>query len=652
VLLERRTTADPALLLSSSPSLPLPSLQPAHDMASAGTQHILSVTEPQPVPEVDPTSGLGAFSIDEYKPLKVVVIGAGFSGITAGIRFRQKIKNVNLTIYEKNDGVGGTWYSNRYPGLACDIPSHCYQLTFEVKTDWSAFYAPGPEILAYLESVVAKYKLAPYLKLSHELVEARYDEANAKWHLKIKRPRATLSKQANPKPEEEFEIIEDTADIFFTGVGGLSRWQWPDIDGLKDFKGLLLHSAQWDLDDDRNWQKGVKDWKGKRVGVIGVGSSALQLVPALAPVVGEEGKLINYVRGKTWLSPPFFSDKLSELLNRDPSTVNYKFSEEDKAVFKNPEYYKQFRRALESELNSVHSSTLRGTPMQQGARQAFKESMTQRLESKAWIADHLIPDFPVACRRLTPGPGYLEALCRENVEFVPKDIKRLTVNGIETVDGEHQELDVIVCATGYDTSFIFPFSIIGRNGQTIQSRWSPHPETYLAVCVDGFPNWFFSSGPNSAVGSGSLLAVIEHQVDYAVQAAMKMQRERLKSIEVRSEAVKNFDEYIENYFPTSVYSEKCRSWYKMGKEEGRVVGLWPGSCLHSLVALRHPRWEDFNYEREKGTRNRLHWLGDGSTWNEKHLTGDRAWYLNDSYVDIPPVPEDTEEVKTNGTVLY
>jgi len=262
----------------------------------------------------------------------------------------------------------------------------------------------------------------------------------------------------------------------------------------------------------------------------------------------------------------------------------------------------------------------------------------------------LIPDFPVACRRLTPGPGYLEALCRDNVEFVPKDIKRFTSSGIETSDGEHQELDIIICATGYDTSFILPFPIIGRGGQTIQTRWSPHPETYLAVCVDGFPNWFFALGPNSGVGSGSLLVLIEHQVDYAVQAALKMQRERIRSIEVKREAVRDFDDYVEHYFPTSVYSENCRSWYKMGKAEGRVVGLWPGSCLHSLVALRHPRWEDFTYEREKDVKSRFHWLGDGYTYNEKYLVGDRAWYLNDGYVDIPPIPSE-EDAKANDPIL-
>ncbi|KIP12732.1 hypothetical protein PHLGIDRAFT_123818 [Phlebiopsis gigantea 11061_1 CR5-6] len=588
-----------------------------------------------------PAYQLGDFPIDAGRPLKVLVIGAGFSGIAAGIRFLQRIPNVELTIYEKNEGVGGTWWSNRYPGLACDIPSHCYQYTFFPHTQWSAVYAPGAEILAYLQNVVATYGLEKYIKLRHEMVAAKWDEAAAQWRLSIQRPKQSLDGS-----DAGVEVFEDTADLLFTGIGGLSRWNWPEIEGLQTFKGTLTHSAQWEVGGEsspapvepvvrKGWEEDVKDWGDKRVAVIGVGSSAIQIVPALQPRVG---KLLNFVRGKTWLALPFAGGKMAELIGRDPASTNYVFTEEEKEKFKDPEYYKEFRHALEDDLNGVHLGTLKDTEMQKGAREAFKASMLQRLAKKPWIADHIIPEFGVACRRLTPGPGYLEALCEDNVDFITTHIKRITETGIETIDGQHHEVDVIVCATGYDTTFSLPFPIVGRNGVTIADKWTPHPTTYLSICVDDFPNWFFSLGPNSGVGSGSLLALIEYQVDYAVRAAQKLVREGLKSIEIRKEAVEDYDEYIENYFPITVYSEKCRSWYKMGKEEGRVVGLWPGSCLHALLALKEPRWEDFNYQRIDGSRNRLRWLGNGMTYNEQHSTGDRAWYLNDENVDIPPAP--------------
>ncbi|KAH8107384.1 FAD/NAD-binding domain-containing protein [Phellopilus nigrolimitatus] len=566
---------------------------------------------------------LSSSCIDDDRPFKVVVIGAGFSGITAGIRFPQRMKNLDLTIYEKNSGVGGTWFSNRYPGVACDVPSHV--------TQWSSFYAPGPEIRAYLQRVVDKYNLMRYIKLQHELTHARYDEESGKWHLKIRRP-----VQGREAADEQFEVIEDIADLVITAIGSLSRWSWPDIEGLKTFKGKIVHSADWETDELGHWQSSVANWGDKKVGVIGVGSTTTQIVPALQPLVKH---LYNYVRGKAWLSPPVFSDKMLELLNREVGTGNYSFTEEDKEAMKDPAFFKNYRHELESFLNSLHFLTIKGSEMQKTVQETFRTYMRSSLTKRPWIADYLVPDFSVTCRRLTPGPGYLDALCKDNVDFVPTHIKKITETGIELVDGVHHDLDVIVCATGFDTSHQYPFPVIGRGGKTLVDRFTPHPETYLSLCSDGFPNWFIAGGPNSIIGTGTLLAIFERQVDYIVEAAKKLQKEHLKSIEPKKEAVADFDEYLDHYFKTTVFSEQCHSWYKLGKADGRVIGLWPGSSLHAIETFKRPRWEDYNYERLDGIENRFHWLGDGSTHNEKYMTGDRAWYLAPDEVDIPPVPE-------------
>ncbi|KAJ7103195.1 FAD/NAD-binding domain-containing protein [Mycena belliarum] len=562
-------------------------------------------------------------AIDAARPMRVVIIGAGFSGIIAGIRFLQKVRNVQLTIYEALPGIGGTWFVNKYPGIACDIPAHCYQLTFHEKTDWSAFYATGPEIQSYMESVVDKYNLRPFIKLEHRLTSAIYSEATGKWDLTIQRNNSN----------GDVELFEDRADVLFTGMGGLSRWKWPDIPGLQSFGGKIVHSAKWETgegDPASPWEDTVRSWKDKKVGVIGVGSSAIQIVPSLANRVGH---LTNYVRGKTWISSPFLGER-AEKLGMGKQESNYVFTDKDKEAFKDPAYYKEFRRELESDLNSIHVITLKGHPVQEGGRAAFKADMLQRLATRPDISEHLIPDFAVGCRRLTPGPGYLEALCRENVEFNPTEIKQVLPNGIETVDGKINELDVIVCATGFDTSYQLGFPIIGRGGVQLSDKYTPHPKLYLSVAVDGFPNWFQSLGPNSAVGSGSLLIVIERQVDYAVEATLKLQREHLKSMEIKSEAVEDWDAYIEHHFAKTIFSERCRSWYKLGKYEGRVVALWPGSCLHAVRALEHPRWEDYTYEPLDGHSNRFFWAGNGTTVAEETPGADKAWYLSE--VDVPP----------------
>ncbi|KAG6883310.1 hypothetical protein C0993_006878, partial [Termitomyces sp. T159_Od127] len=229
---------------------------------------------------------------------------------------------------------------------------------------------------------------------------------------------------------------------------------------------------------------------------------------------------------------------------------------------------------------------------------------------------------------------YLEALCEDNVrslkltgsnerrldalqvDFIPTPIKRITPTGIETEDGKHEDVDILVCATGFDMSFRFGFPIVGRNGVDLSDKNDPYPRTYLAIATEGFPNWFQTLGPNAAVGAGSLLVIVEKQVDYVVAATLKLQRERLKSIE-------------------TVFSEKCRSWYKAGKDVGRVIALWPGSSLHAARALEHPRWEDYNYEPLDGpVKNRMYWLGDGQTVDNKSPNGDKAWYLKD--IDYPP----------------
>ncbi|KAM5545277.1 hypothetical protein V8D89_001388 [Ganoderma adspersum] len=573
---------------------------------------------------------LGDFSIDEYRPIKVIVIGAGFSGILAGIRFPQKIPNVELTIYEKSAGVGGTWFNNRFPGLTCDIPAHTYQYSFEDKRDWSALYAPGDEIQQHLQDVVDKYKLARHIRLSHEVVRAQWDAPAGKWRVRVRR--------RNPSSCEQ-EEIDDAADVLVTAFGPISRWRMPDIEGIGEFGGELHHTAGY-KPEGKTWKDDLGRWKDKKVGVIGSGSTAIQVVTALAPHVP---KLANYVRGQTWLSPPFAMGLFAELIGREASAPENETAlrpEELERFKADQEFFKSVRYTLEESMNSMHSYTQLGSAMQTEFQEVFRKNMEEKLAERPDIASKLIPGFPVSCRRLTPGPGYLETLCKEHVEFISSPIERFTKTGVETEDGKHQELDLVFCATGYDTSWQLPFTIIGRDGVDLNERWKPYPSSYLSVCVDGFPNMFMSLGPNSFIGAGMLIPIIEYAIMYAVQATAKLQRDRFRSMEIKARAVRDFDRYIDSYFPQSVFSAKCRSWYKLGKEEGRVVGLWPGSSLHAMRALQHPRWEDYDYESADADENSMYWLGDGQTWNEKSLTGDRAWYLREDFIDRPPVPKD------------
>ena len=311
----------------------------------------------------------------------------------------------------------------------------------------------------------------------------------------------------------------------------------------------------------------------------------------------------------------------------------------------------------EADGNTVHSIGERGSELQQWATEATQKSMRQRLARKPEIADALIPTFAVNCRRNSPGPGYLEALCEDNVEFLTDPITTATAAGVTLESGREVPLDALVCATGFHTDSVPPFPVRGRGGQMLRDRFQPHPEAYLSVAVDGFPNLFFMLGPNSAAGSGSLTITLEAAGDYIVRCVRKLQKEDYAAMEVQARRVADWSAYAEAYFVRTVYSDRCTSWYKSGGGTvGRVTGLWPGSILHAIEALRAPRWEDFDWEPLDGPgANPLRWLGNG--WSVTHTPhpggsreeclGDPAWYVEDIFRDVPieGTPEDDPQFK-------
>jgi hypothetical protein len=271
--------------------------------------------------------------------------------------------------------------------------------------------------------------------------------------------------------------------------------------------------------------------------------------------------------------------------------------------------------------------------------------MRERLKKKPEIADFILPSFAVGCRRLTPGPGYLEALVEDNVDFISDPISEIVPEGIVLETGRKIEIDVLVCATGFNASSPPPFEVYGKNGKSLQERFTPHRETYLTMTVDGFPNFFMMLGPNSAIGSGSLTMMIETEGDYIIKCIRKLQKEDYISMMPKPERVKDFMDYTNEYFKNTVYMDECNSWYRSDGGKGdRITGLWPGSTLHCLEALRAPRWEDFDFETKD--ENRLRWLGNG--WSVTQLDGgDPAWYLEPSLLNVPVSgkPEDDEEFK-------
>lgn len=462
-----------------------------------------------------------------------------------------------------------------------------------------------------------KYSADRFIKLSHEITFCSWDARTCKWTVYVK----DLATN---------KTIEDTCDVLISARGNLNTPRWPEIPGFKSFEGEVMHSAAWNEE---------YDFENKRVGVVGTGSSAIQIVPGLQRISGT--RVSNFARSRTWISPSFGQqlwDKHGFEGFEIPQDLKKKFEEEEG-------FYEKFRLAVEEDGNAIHGVTIKGTKIQIEAKEMFEKHMRERLKEHPEIFEKLVPDFSPGCRRLTPGPGYLEALTKENVEFVTSAITKVTEKGVVTEDGRTHELDALVCATGFHVSTAPPFPVLGSNGKSLKEKWSERPVTYLSHSIAGFPNMWTMLGPNAAIGSGSLTMMIESVGDYIVKAIRKVQKENIASMTVKEARETDFTGYVDKYFKGTVFGEGCSSWYKKEMDGAKVVtGLWPGSSLHCRETLRSPRWEDFEYTY--GEENQLAWLGNGWSVNEmegRHL----AWYLYPEFLDQPvgPRPEEKEEYK-------
>ena len=383
--------------------------------------------------------------------------------------------------------------------------------------------------------------------------------------------------------------------------------------------------------------------QGKKVAVIGAGSSGIQIVPSLQPKVDH---LDHYIRGRTWIAGTFAREELDR---RGGSAGNFEFTEDEIANWcKDPTSYLAFRKKVEAELQGTITVTIRGSDAQKMAREDFTKSMRNRLSKKPEIADHLLPTFPPLCKRLTPGPGYLEALTADNVSVIPKAIAEVDATSIIDTDGVHHPVDAIVCATGFDTSYKNRFPIYGRNGIALNEKWQDGTSSYLSMGVDGFPNLFMSLGPNSALGNGNLLMLIERVSTYIGQCLAKMQTQSILTITPKTSSVENFSNFCDEYFKGTVFSEDCSSWYKSGKD-GRVTALWPGSSLHAIEALDTPRWEDFDFEYVDG--NEIGWLGNGFSVRDYGDEMARTYYLDGQHILQEPL-EKSQAVPQKAVIGY
>ncbi|KAH6976605.1 hypothetical protein EDB80DRAFT_871730 [Ilyonectria destructans] len=471
--------------------------------------------------------------------LSAIIIGAGPSGIAMAHKLKWELGFDDFTIYEKLDGIGGTWRANTYPGCGCDVHSHLYSFSFNLNPNWSKELAEQEEILQYIEDTVDKFELRPHINTSIECVGAAWDGAQEHWSVELKDIKTGI-------------VFNRQAAVFVSAVGGISIPRDVTFQGMEDFKGPMFHTARWRHD---------VSYAGKKVAVIGNGCSAVQVIPSIAKTAAT---IKQYAR-----SPQWYHER-----------PNHVFNAFEKAVFRYVPFVMRLRR-----WNIFWSID----------KQSYSYRGTEAGKAPKKYHDILVPDFELGCKRKIADPDYLESLNRNNIELIPEGLQKMTADGIVSSSGRIDDYDVIVLATGFKVSqFLAPMRIVGANGSTLDQQWKEcrGAQAYMGTFVHNFPNLAILFGPNTFPANNSALYACEVQVDYAAKALFKpLLDKRACVIEVKESVENRATNEIHLKLQGSVFSGDCSNWY-IG-DFGRNAASWPGLAIEFWFATLFPNWKAF-----------------------------------------------------------
>ena len=450
----------------------------------------------------------------------------------------------DVTIYEKADEVGGTWRDNTYPGLTCDVPSRVYQYTFATKPNWSHFFSPGGEIQAYFRGIADEFGLRDRIRFGTEVVSARFE--NGRWALRT---------DAGAESEVDFLI---------SATGVLHHPRMPSIAGLDDFGGHLFHSARWDHS---------VELRGRRIAVVGNGSTGVQLVCGLA---GVAGRVLMFQRTAQWVVPmpnPRYS--------RFASITHQKIPWLDRLA------YRGYSMVFDTFAVGLTKPGLRRNLMGALCRASLWQVRDPELRAA------LTPTYQPMCKRLVVSGGFYRAMQREDVELVTAGIDHVERRGIVTDDGKLHEADIIVACTGFDThAFFRPMRLTGRDGIASDDVWRDGPRAYQTVAMPGFPNFFMMLGPHSPVGNHSLTSVAESQAGHILRWIEGWRRGEFDTVEPTPSATESFNAKLRAAMPDTVWTTGCDSWYL--NKDG-VPEVWPFTPAEHRAMLANPDFGQYDF---------------------------------------------------------
>lgn len=458
---------------------------------------------------------------------RVVIIGAGFSGIATAIRLKQEGIE-DFVVLERAEDVGGTWHYNSYPGCMCDVPSHLYSLSFAPNPGWSHTYSPQAEIRDYLRRCADEFGVRPHLRTNVEVQAASWLKDDGLWEI-------------------ETSAGTFTATLLVSGMGPLTEPLIPDLPGLEAFQGKTMHSARWDHG---------YDLVGKRVASIGTGASAIQYVPAIR---ADLERLYVFQRTAPWVMP--HGDR--------PIT------DAERVLYRHVPLAQRLVRAAVYAGRELLVLGFVKNPRLMGLLEKLARSHIRKQVSDPELLEKVTPDYTLGCKRILPSNRWYPALGEANVELVTAGIKEVRAHSIVDVNGIERDVDAIIFGTGFHvTDMPAAQQMRGRDGKLISDVWEGSPRAYLGTAVPGFPNLFLLLGPNTGLGHSSMVYMIESQVEHVVRALRAMDRSGASTIEVRPEVHARFNREIDSRLQGTVWDTGgCSSFYL--DDTGRNATLWP-----------------------------------------------------------------------------
>lgn len=482
-----------------------------------------------------------------------LVIGAGFIGLGTAIKLREAGIE-DIVILERADRVGGTWRDATYPGAACDIPSQLYSFSFAKNPNWSRAYSPSSEILEHIEDLAESFDLVKDIRFNTEVTALKFDKSEARWEISAGRKKFY-------------------ARSVVVASGPLSDASLPNIRGIEDYQGTKILSARWDHDFD---------FAGKNIAVIGTGASAVQIIPELVKVAGS---VKVFQRTPGWVMP--------RLDVETPEAVKKVFA-------KLPIVQQAARTALFLAHETAATGLVWDTPVTSLIQRAGKLHIRMTVKD-SWLRRQLTPDFRAGCKRMLMSSDYYPALQEPNCKLITWPIAKITPKGLQTCDALQHEVDAIVFATGYDVHLEGPpYPITGLDGQVLQEEWSGHPQAYKSASAHGYPNLFFSCGPNSGPGHNSLLVYAQGQIDYAVAGIKALVEQDLRWIDVKKDVQDEYNVKMQKRLQSTTWMSGCSSWYLT--KDGFNASMYPGFATQYLRQMQDFRIRDYEVASHAATR--------------------------------------------------